>query len=58
MFGRGIGGRGKGRGLRGGVCTSKQCVCPNCGYSMEVGAGKPCRSVKCPKCGTPLMRGG
>ena len=54
MFGRG---RGKGRGLRGGVCTSKQCVCPNCGYSMEVGAGKPCRSVKCPNCGTPLMRG-
>ena len=46
MFGRG---RGRGRGLRGGVCTSKQCVCPNCGYSMEVGAGKPCRSVKCPK---------
>jgi len=56
-WGRGRGGRGRGRGLRGGICTSKTCVCPNCGESKEVGPGTPCRSVRCPKCGTPMMRG-
>ena len=57
---RGGGGRsgrgGRGRGLRG-TCTPKNCVCPSCGNTVEVEPGRPCNSVKCPKCGTPMMRG-
>jgi len=35
---------------------SKVCVCPSCGHRMEVEAGKPCKEVKCPKCGDIMMR--
>jgi len=59
-FGRGPGrgwgaGRGRGRGFgRMGIPPTK-CVCPNCGYEEAKVRGIPCRSKKCPKCGTPLM---
>jgi len=52
-FGRGGPGRGRGFG-RMGVPPTK-CVCPNCGYEEAKVRGIPCRSKKCPKCGTPLM---
>lgn len=32
-----------------------KCICPKCGYGKEKIRGKPCRNIKCPKCGTPLM---
>ena len=35
---------------------SKRCVCPTCGYEMEVEAGKRCNEIKCPKCGDMMMR--
>jgi hypothetical protein len=31
------------------------CICPGCGYEAEKVAGIPCRSMKCPKCGSPLV---
>jgi len=55
--GRGMG-RGKGRGMGGpsqaGGAPSK-CICPQCGYEAPKKRGVPCRSMKCPKCGTPLV---
>ncbi len=47
------GGRGSGRGLG----PQGNCVCPNCGYSVPHQAGSPCYSIKCPKCGTQMIRG-
>lgn len=32
-----------------------QCVCPECGYTVEKKRGVPCRSVECPKCGGTLI---
>ena len=49
-------GRSGGRGLRG-TCTPKNCVCPGCGYTTEVEPGRPCSTVRCPKCGTYMMKG-
>ncbi len=40
----------KGRGLGG----SKECKCPNCGYTEPHTRGIPCTKKVCPKCGTPL----
>ena len=55
--GRGMG-RGKGRGMGGpsqaGGAPSK-CICPQCGYEAPKKRGVLCRSMKCPKCGTPLV---
>ncbi len=59
MPGRGFGGgRGRGRmggfGLGpGGACT---CTNPACGYSMPHPRGTPCYTLKCPKCGSPMIR--
>jgi len=30
------------------------CRCPKCGYTTTHERGKPCSSIKCPRCGTPL----
>lgn len=58
-------GRGNGRGGRfgggqrrspagpGGICI---CVNPECRYEQEHRAGEPCYKVKCPKCGSPMVR--
>jgi cation diffusion facilitator family transporter len=32
------------------------CVCPNCGYKIKHQAGVPCSTLRCPKCGTTLVR--
>ncbi len=54
--GRGMG-RGGGRGTGMGLGPQGSCVCPNCGYSVPHQAGSPCYSIKCPKCGTQMIRG-
>lgn len=56
--GRGLG-RGGGRGRMGGqgLGPAGQCVCPNCGISVEHKRGVPCYEVKCPKCGASMVRG-
>lgn len=55
--GRGLG-RGTGRGRMGGRAAGPGglCVCPACGEKIEHQAGIPCYEVKCPKCGTNMIR--
>ena len=52
----GGGGRGRkggfGLGPSGGVCTN-----PNCGHTVPHQRGTPCYQIKCPKCGSPMVRG-
>lgn len=33
------------------------CVCPDCKFETEKKRGEPCRSLKCPECGTELVAG-
>lgn len=54
--GAGQGGRrsGAGRGLGGkGAGT---CICPGCGEKAPHRRGEPCYEMKCPKCGTAMIR--
>lgn len=61
MFGR----RGQGRGGPGGMGRKGgpsaagpggTCVCPNCGHREPHQVGQPCYEMKCPKCGTTMIR--
>ena len=52
-----VAGAGKGRGGRLGFGQGGNCVCPNCQLSVPHKAGTPCSDVKCPKCGTQMLRG-
>ncbi len=57
---RGAGpGRRGGRGRMGGFAAGPGgiCRCPKCGYEEEQARGEPCRSKRCPKCGTFMTRG-
>ncbi|HHH82305.1 MAG TPA: hypothetical protein ENL35_04895 [Chloroflexi bacterium] len=60
--GRGAGGgagRGRGPGRMGGPFAAGpggECECPNCGHREPHAPGKPCYQLKCPKCGTQMMR--
>ncbi len=49
-------GRGRGRGGRPGGGPGGNCLCPNCKLSVPHRAGVPCYDVKCPKCGTKMVR--
>lgn len=57
-------GKGFGKGKKMGQTVSKGlgagpagfCICPNCGEKIKHQAGVPCYTVKCPKCGTSMMR--
>lgn len=52
-------GRGTGRGgQRGpmGAGPTGYCVCPKCGEKTNHVVGMPCTSMKCPKCGTAMIR--
>ncbi len=55
-------GRGRGRGRMGGFGAGPggECVCTNpaCGYTMAHPRGVPCYSLRCPQCGSPMVRKG
>ncbi len=57
---RGSGGGGRGRGGRGGNRPNSgpggNCICPSCGTKVPHKAGVPCYTVKCPNCGTQMMK--
>ena len=55
-IGRGGGGGGRGGGT--GLGPGGKCVCPSCGTTVPHKPGSPCVSVKCPKCGTSMIRAG
>jgi predicted DNA-binding protein (UPF0251 family) len=46
--------RGRGRGFGGMV---GKCVCVKCGHSEPKERGIPCASIKCPACGSMMIRG-
>lgn len=59
-LGRGMG-RGGGRGRMGGPYAAGPlgtCVCtnPECKKTVPHQAGVPCYQMKCPKCGSPMVR--
>jgi len=61
-FGKGFA-RGGGRGRMGGPLAAGPggtCVCtnPECKNEVPHQAGIPCYQVKCPKCGSPMVRRG
>lgn len=43
---------------RAGMGTTGECVCVKCGYTVKKEAGIPCLKVKCPVCGSVLLRKG
>jgi hypothetical protein len=53
-------GAGKGRGRMGGMNPGADpegfCICPNCRIKVPHEPGKPCYSIKCPKCGAQMIR--
>ncbi len=59
-FRRGFG-QGKGRGRMSGPFASGPggiCICtnPECKNTASHQAGVPCYQIKCPKCGSPMIR--
>jgi transposase-like protein len=46
------------QGRRIGMGPKGDCICPKCGYRVTHQPGKPCRELKCPKCGISLLREG
>ena len=51
------GGRGRMGGTRPGAGPGGDCLCPSCGARATHRVGVPCNESKCPKCGTPMVRG-
>lgn len=49
-------GSGKGRQAAVGMGVGDQCVCPACGHTTKHQIGSPCNSIRCPKCGTFMVR--
>jgi len=54
-IGRGIG-RGRRQGGNFGIGPGGYCVCPNCGKKEPHKTGVPCLEMKCPNCGTNMVR--
>lgn len=50
---RGAGGRRQGGG---GAGLGGNCYCPKCSYKTSHAPGQPCSTIKCPKCGTLMVR--
>lgn len=48
----GSGGMGMGMGMGG----DGDCFCPSCGNVVPYQVGTPCYNIKCPKCGTMMVR--
>jgi hypothetical protein len=55
-FGRGRDGRGR-MGGPFGAGPGGTCVCPKCKHEVPHQVGVPCYQMKCPKCGTLMVRG-
>jgi hypothetical protein len=56
-LGRGPGGgRGQGGGAKPGSGPGGNCVCPKCGKKIPHVAGQRCIDLKCPDCGTTMIR--
>ena len=53
--GRGTG-QGKGRMGGKGAGPGGSCICPGCGKKVEHKPGVPCFEMKCPECGTDMVR--
>ncbi|MBF7096984.1 hypothetical protein [Alkalibacter mobilis] len=56
----GTGPSGMGGGRMGGPFSAGlggYCKCPNCGATKKHDRAQPCSAVKCPKCGTIMVRG-
>ncbi len=47
---------GRGRNNGGGFGTGGICVCTSCGYKSSHDRGVKCATLKCPKCGKPMIR--
>jgi cation diffusion facilitator family transporter len=61
-FGRGFGWQRKGTMIgmleeTKGLGPDGFCVCPKCGYKIKHERGIPCSTMKCPKCGSLMVRG-
>ncbi|MCF7920171.1 MAG: hypothetical protein K9N06_09705 [Candidatus Cloacimonetes bacterium] len=55
--GRGLGrGGGRGRNSGGAFGIGGSCVCAKCGTKVPHERGIPCTQIKCPKCGTTMIR--
>lgn len=54
-FGRGIR-RGRMQGNRAGAGPGGFCKCPACNERVAHVQGVPCNTLKCPKCGTLMVR--
>ena len=52
------GGRGRGGGRMGGSAAGPggNCICPSCGETVPHQLAVPCSTIKCPKCGMPMIR--
>lgn len=60
LFGTGpVAGNAGRRGQLGGIGAGPAgyCICPKCGEKVSHAVGSPCTSLKCPKCGSPFIRG-
>ena len=55
----GAGTAGGRRGMRGGIGAGPTgyCICPRCGEKVSHTVAIACTSLKCPKCGSPMVRG-
>ena len=42
--------------MNGKFASAGTCMCPKCNYTTPKLLGIPCRSQKCPECGTILVR--
>jgi hypothetical protein len=47
---------GRMRGTRAGAGPGGYCVCPSCGEKLPHQQGTPCFDLKCPRCGTKMVR--
>ncbi len=58
--GRGGAGVEQGRGRQGsggpGRGSIGKCFCPDCDITVPKEPGVPCKTVKCPSCGKPMVR--
>ena len=55
--GQGLGsGGGKGRNKGGSFGVGGFCVCAKCGEKVSHQQGVKCTTLKCPKCGTTMIR--